>query len=473
LVASDPLELQRALEEGPAYKPHDSLEIPTWMDELTRQERTTLINFLIAPDGKRLFTVNCSPCHGSAIAFDGEEEELREIISSGGLHLSMPAWQDRLDSQEIEVLGNYVLEPSSSPQGEGLFADNCSSCHGSRIPAAVDFEQAIEVITSGGAHQTMPIWGQILTDAQLNALVSYTLESSQGTPVVVGQDLFTIHCASCHGDFGEGGPNPARPDDVIAPISTAEYLRTRDNFTLASIIAQGQPNFGMSPFGSNFGGPLDDEQIDAIVAFMRSWENDPPVDLPPQVAVSPTVSLSAEEIFIDLCAQCHGENGIGVTGPSLRDPDFLSMNSQQEIFDTISNGHEATAMISWGELLSDEQIQGLTEFILQFEPIESESVVLPTPREVSFITDVMPIFEAKCIPCHGNMGGWNGTTYLDVMNTGNNAPTIIPGNPNDSLLAQKILGNQEEGAIMPPGGKMTNSEIQTIIDWIDQGALDN
>jgi mono/diheme cytochrome c family protein len=290
---------------------------------------------------------------------------------------------------------------------------------------------------------------------------------------VVGQDLFTIHCASCHGDFGEGGPNPARPDDVIAPISTAEYLRTRDNFTLASIIAQGQPNFGMSPFGSNFGGPLDDEQIDAIVAFMRSWENDPPVDLPPQVAVSPTVSLSAEEIFIDLCAQCHGENGIGVTGPSLRDPDFLSMNSQQEIFDTISNGHEATAMISWGELLSDEQIQGLTEFILQFEPIESESVVLPTPREVSFITDVMPIFEAKCIPCHGNMGGWNGTTYLDVMNTGNNAPTIIPGNPNDSLLAQKILGNQEEGAIMPPGGKMTNSEIQTIIDWIDQGALDN
>jgi uncharacterized membrane protein len=123
--------------------------------------------------------------------------------------------------------------------------------------------------------------------------------------------------------------------------------------------------------------------------------------------------------------------------------------------------------------LSDEQIQGLTEFILQFEPIESESVVLPTPREVSFITDVMPIFEAKCIPCHGNMGGWNGTTYLDVMNTGNNAPTIIPGNPNDSLLAQKILGNQEEGAIMPPGGKMTNSEIQTIIDWIDQGALDN
>ena len=66
------------------------------------------------------------------------------------------------------------------------------------------------------------------------------------------------------------------------PISTAEFLKTRDDFTLRSIIAQGQPNFGMSPFGSAYGGPLDDTSLDALVAYLRSWEQKPPVELPPR-----------------------------------------------------------------------------------------------------------------------------------------------------------------------------------------------
>ncbi len=473
LVASDPLELKKSLDEGNGYPPHSGLEIPTWTDEITNQERTTLINFLIAPDGKRLFTVNCSQCHGSSIAFFGEESEIREIIASGGLHLSMPAWQGQLTSNEINTLANYVVNSQEFPEGEGMFLDNCSSCHGQRLPDISDFDQARVAIASGGAHESMPIWGEILTDAQLDALVAYTIESSLGTPTVIGQDLYANYCASCHGDFGEGGPNPARLDDVIAPISTAEYLKTRDDFTLFSIVAQGQPNFGMSPFSSTFGGPLDEDQVDAIVAFMRSWEADPPVDLPPEVVISPSVSLSAEEIYNELCAQCHGEDGFGTFGPSLRDPEFRSKNTAQEIFDTIKNGHEATPMISWGELIDEEQIQGLTEYILQFEPGEAEDLPEPTPGVASFKNDVMPILEAKCIPCHGNLGGWDGTTYEAVMTTGDNAPTVIPGDPENSLLAQKILGTHEQGTIMPPGGKMTNNEIQVILDWIKAGAEDN
>ncbi|NIR02901.1 MAG: c-type cytochrome, partial [Gemmatimonadales bacterium] len=45
------------------------------------------------------------------------------------------------------------------------------------------------------------------------------MEAASGTSLDVGQELFAQNCASCHGEFGEGGPNPARPDDVIAPIS--------------------------------------------------------------------------------------------------------------------------------------------------------------------------------------------------------------------------------------------------------------
>jgi mono/diheme cytochrome c family protein len=473
LVASDPLELKNALEQGPIYEPHGNLSLPNWIEVLPKQARTTLINFLIAPDGKRLFTVNCAQCHGHSIAFNGDESALREIISMGGLHLLMPAWQEKLETNEIDSLANYVLEPGDNSVGEKLFAETCSSCHGDRIPDAGNFEDTRLAIASGGAHETMPIWGDVLTSAQLDALVAYSLETSKGATLDIGQDLFSDYCSSCHGDFGEGGPNPARPDDVIAPISTSEYLKTRDDFTLHSIVVQGQPNFGMSPFGSSFGGPLEDEKIDAIVAYMRSWEANPPVDLPPEVSVNPSVSLSSKEIYLQLCAQCHGQDGIGLVGPSFREPNFRSNNTAQEIFETISNGHEATSMISWGELLDEEQILGLVEFILQFEPGESKASPKPTPGVSSFGDDVMPILEAKCIPCHGSMGGWDGTSYEAVMSTGDNAPTVIPGDIKNSLFAQKILGTHEKGTIMPPGGKMTSTEIQLILDWIESGAENN
>jgi cytochrome c oxidase cbb3-type subunit 3 len=330
----------------------------------------------------------------------------------------------------------------------------------------------------------MPIWGSLLTTEQLNALVSYTLEAARGTPLEVGQELFVDYCGACHGDFGEGGLNPARPDDIIAPISSAEYLQTRDDFTLRAIISQGQPNFGMSPFGSANGGPLDDDQIDVIVAYMRSWESNPPVELPPEIASTP-ISRAGDEIYKEVCAQCHGQEGEGLIGPSLRDPSFQNQYTDKELTDGINLGHDATAMIAWGEILSAEQIQQLVVFIRQLRQPPPETQTTPqaetdtTPEPEpsaegpSFANDVLPIFEAKCTMCHGNLGGWDGTTYEATINTGNNAPVVIPGDAEGSLLGQKVLGTHEEGAIMPPAGRMPDAEIQVILNWINAGALDN
>lgn len=474
LVASNPQELKTALEQGPNYPAHTDLEVPEWVDTLSPEEQTSLVNFLIAPDGQRLFQINCASCHGSSVAFTGDEEQLRNVISQGGLHLEMPPWQEKLNPSELDVLARYVVDPDSVSNGEALFEQYCSSCHGERVPRAVEFYSARDTIASGGGHETMPVWGEVLTQEQLDALVNYTLAAAEGTSLEVGQDLFAQNCATCHGDFGEGGPNPARPGDIIAPISTAEYLKTRDDFTLRAIISQGQPNFGMSPFGSEFGGPLDAEEVDAIVAYMRSWESNPPVELPPEVSTA-QVGLSGKEIYAELCAQCHGLNGEGGIGPSLSDTEFQSSRSDQEIFDTINLGHEATAMIGWGEILLPDQIQQLVDFI---RTLESDQIV-PSAEEtqdegvVTFSGDVLPIFESKCVVCHGNLGGWDGSTYESTMTTGNNAPVVVPDDPENSLLAQKMLGTHEEGTIMPPSGKLSDDEIQVVLDWIADGAKDN
>jgi mono/diheme cytochrome c family protein len=126
----------------------------------------------------------------------------------------------------------------------------------------------------------MPVWGDVLTQAQVDALVNFIIETSQGTSTQRGQTLFADNCAVCHGDFGEGGPNPANPNQIIAPIGTADFLNTHDDATLFQVISQGQPDQGMSPFGSANGGSLDDDQVNSIVAYLRSWQANPPVTTP-------------------------------------------------------------------------------------------------------------------------------------------------------------------------------------------------
>jgi mono/diheme cytochrome c family protein len=499
LVASNPLDLRNSLELGLGFPAHSDIDIPNLTEELSREERASLLNFLIAPDGRRLFVTNCASCHGRSVGFVGEEEELTELISEGGLHLEMPPWQEKLSSTELDQVTRYVLDPDSAPEGLEVYERHCANCHSDRLPESNNFQETYRAIATGGSHQTMPVWGDVLTAEQLEALVDYTMDAAEGTPLILGQELFAENCANCHGDLGEGGENPALPGDVIAPISTEEYLKTRDDLTLSSVIAQGQPNFGMSPFGSAFGGPLDDDQIESLVSYLRSWEENPPVELPPEITAD-IVDLTGFEIYTDICSQCHGITGSGGVGPSLRTQAFRQSNAGQNIFDTINLGHDATDMIAWGAILNSEQIQQLANFIDQLPidepPAEVDEVVeagegeeaedgeeqaepepTPEPTEVviSFSAIVFPILESRCLDCHGTDGGWDTATYDLLMTTGDHGPVVIPGDAEGSLLAQKLVGTHSEGDLMPPPPlrALQDELIQIILDWIAAGALDN
>jgi mono/diheme cytochrome c family protein len=467
LVSGDPIQLKAAIIQGSEFAPHQGGQVPAYQEQLTAEDQTALLNFLVAPDGQRLFTVDCSGCHGSAVGFSGSQDELRNIIAKGGMHLQMPPWRGKLPDSDVDALANFVMKPLNNPDGEKLFRQYCSDCHGGLVPLASSVDEARQVILQGGPHQTMPVWGSVLTSAQLDALVTYTFNAAKGTGVEAGRQLFEDNCSKCHGQFGEGGPNPTRAGDIIAPISSAEFLKTRDDGTLHAIISQGQPNFGMSPFGSPFGGPLDDQQINSIIAYIRSWESNPPVELPPSVPAG-AVALKGNEIFADLCSQCHGAHGEGGIGTALADPSFQSNNTDQQIFDSISKGHQQTAMIGWGDVLTSAQIKDLVNYIRSFPPVESGS-----SGSASFKLDVLPIFDSRCAICHGADGGWDSTSYETVTTTGDHGPVIVPGDPASSLLAQKIQGSQTDGGAMPPGTKLDERSIQTILDWISAGAPDN
>lgn len=338
------------------------------------------------------------------------------------------------------------------------------------MPTAANVDQALQIISTGGAHQTMPVWGSVLTQAQIDALVNSIVNSSQGTSIARGQALFTQNCSPCHGELGEGGPNPANPNQIIAAIGTAEFLDTRDDATLYQIIFQGQPDQGMSPFGSASGGNLDNDQINSIVAYLRSWQTNPPVTTPPQFTI-PTLNLSAADIYKNICAQCHGQNGEGSVGPALND---LADDSDQDTYDVINHGTPSTDMLAFGSILSDSQIQGLVAIIRLIPAPQTSPQLTPTsqpiPSTPTFDANIASTFSQYCSMCHGTLGGWDSSSYQEAMATGDHAPVIVPGDVTKSLLVQKLQGTATIGGIMPPGGKLPDATIQIILDWIKAGA---
>jgi hypothetical protein len=91
---------------------------------------------------------------------------------------------------------------------------------------------------------------------------------------------------------------------------------------------------------------------------------------------------------------------------------------------------------------------------------------------VSFANDVLPIIQSRCINCHGGDRTEEGLvmlTYADIIAGSDNGPVVIPGDAEHSLLAE-LVSTQK----MPKRGpKLTPPQVQVIIDWINQGALDN
>lgn len=169
-------------------------------------------------------------------------------------------------------------------------------------------------------------------------------------------------------------------------------------------------------------------------------------------------------MYRQLCAQCHGDRGQGGLGTAFGDEAWQAANTDGGIFDAINLGHEATAMIAWGEILTSQQIEQLVAHI---RTLDSSGTAGGSP---TFVGEVLPIFEASCTVCHGSLGGWTGTSYQEALTTGEGSPTIIPGDPDNSRLAQTMLGTHPDGVIMPPAGLLPDATVQIIIDWIAAGA---
>lgn len=96
----------------------------------------------------------------------------------------------------------------------------------------------------------------------------------------------------------------------------------------------------------------------------------------------------------------------------------------------------------------------------------------PAGATVSFSNDVLPILESRCVNCHGGdktEEGLSLNSYADAMAGSEDGAVILAGDADHSKLAELIISQK-----MPKRGpKLTPPQTQLIIDWINQGALNN
>ena len=114
----------------------------------------------------------------------------------------------------------------------------------------------------------------------------------------------------------------------------------------------------------------------------------------------------------------------------------------------------------------------------------SLAISADSETEVNFEIQILPILQNRCFSCHsapkvdtnGTITKPKGGVQLDSMKgieTSLHGEVIVAGEPDDSLLYQRITLPEGDTSIMPPaeeGDPLTNQETDLIRKWIEQGA---
>jgi cbb3-type cytochrome c oxidase subunit III len=205
-----------------------------------------------------------------------------------------------LDRVRAERLGQREF----ATDGATLYGTFCAACHGPRgegmrypgmnpFPAignpdflAIASDDFIAAtVRHGRPGRRMPAWGDKdggLRPAEIDAVVAHVRSFSPVPPPAetrparwveadaeAGARLYAASCASCHGARGEGAEGPALDNQVLLASATDTYL--------VETIRRGRRGTSMTAFGapSTIHATLSPEEIEAVVAFIRTWEVEP------------------------------------------------------------------------------------------------------------------------------------------------------------------------------------------------------
>jgi cbb3-type cytochrome c oxidase subunit III len=280
--------------------------------DLTRegQKNPGLLDFSHVPGGSTLgdwlaehFRAPAKLVPGSAMPYLGLTEEQIESLTFYMLSLRRSEFPEAFWPRD-RILAERFGKREFAADGATLFGTFCAACHGAagqgmRYPGMPAFpaignreflERASDdflrqTILHGRPGRRMPAWGEKeggLTAGDVEAVIAHLRATAGGVAAIPdsrprrwvrgdaaeGERLYAANCASCHGAAGEGGEGPALANRVLLAAATDTYL--------VETIRAGRTGTAMAAFGdpSPARRTLSDDEIDSIVAHIRSWEGD-------------------------------------------------------------------------------------------------------------------------------------------------------------------------------------------------------
>jgi menaquinol-cytochrome c reductase cytochrome b/c subunit len=244
--------------------------------------------------------------------------------------------------------------------------------------------------------------------------------------------------------------------------------------------------------------------MSAVVAGIIALTILAAVTTPPQPeteTVAGTISeqiVLGEELYGLNCVECHGADGeggeiVGVEGlegvvvKPINSQDEMYTRSDQSLNNIIAFGQPSLGMTPFARAFGGELGPGEIESIVTFmrytwddrveipeEAAQASAVPELAPDEVpSFEVHVQPIVKRYCLSCH-RPGKKNGdyfmSTYEEMMETGDYAPNVIPGDLESNLIRMLHREEIEAGGPMPPTKALKPELIEIFERWVLGGA---
>jgi uncharacterized membrane protein len=108
-------------------------------------------------------------------------------------------------------------------------------------------------------------------------------------------------------------------------------------------------------------------------------------------------------------------------------------------------------------------------------PVMQNNTKVPIDQALVYKDVIQPIFNAKCISCHNDdkvKGGLMLTDEASILKGGKTGKLFVPGNPQVSLILQRIHLPEDDKDHMPPTGKpqLTATEMALVYLWIKENA---
>lgn len=227
------------------------------------------------------------------------------------------------------------------------------------------------------------------------------------------------------------------------------------------------------------------------------------VTTPPQEETAlattlPDKILLGQDLYSVNCVECHGAEGEGgeikgveglegVILKPIHSSDVMYTRTDETLFQVIDYGQPDLGMTPFGKGYGGELSRGDINAIVTFmrytwddrselpaEVVQAGAIPVLAPDEVpSYEVHIAPIMKRYCISCH--RPGKKNNNYLmqsfdEVMQSGDDAPNVVPGDLNSNLVLMIDRQKIEAGGPMPPTRALKSEIIDIIKRWVAGGA---